>query len=73
MSDFDVSPAQRILREFAVRRDRRGHWVASELHGLGEGVFFTCKDACRFALQEADGDRSRVHIEEPGPVQLTPR
>lgn len=63
MSYFDPPPGQRVLRKFTIRRDWQGHWIASEAHGLAEGVFFTCSDARRFALREADGDASRVHVE----------
>ena len=63
MSYFDLPPGQRVLREFTIRRDQRGRWVASEAHGLLGGVFLSCKEALRFALYEADGDAARVHVE----------
>jgi hypothetical protein len=63
MPSIDFPAAPRLLHEYTIRRDPLGHWVASEAHGLAEGVFFTCKEACRFALREADGDASRVHLE----------
>jgi len=64
MPQIELPPAPRVLHEYTVRRDRLGRWVVSEAHGLGAGVFFTCKAACRFALREADNDASRVHLEE---------
>jgi hypothetical protein len=66
MPYFDSPPRQRVLREFTIRRDQRGRWVASETHGLLGGVFLSCKEALRFALYEADGDLARVHV-EPSP------
>ena len=68
MSSFHLSPTQRVRREFTIRRDQLGHWVASETQGLIEGVFFTCKDARRFALREADDDPSRVHVDPDADV-----
>ena len=65
MPYFDLPPGERVLQEFTIHRDPRGHWIASEAHGLVEGVFLTCEDARRFALREADGDASRVHVEPP--------
>jgi hypothetical protein len=50
----------RALREFIIRRDKRGRWVAIETHGRDRGVFDSCKDALRFALYEAHGDAARV-------------
>ncbi|HEX3954635.1 MAG TPA: hypothetical protein VHW90_13735 [Stellaceae bacterium] len=61
-SYFDLPPGERVLHEFTIGRDRRGHWVAREVHGLAEGVFFNCENAFRFAVREADGDPSRVHL-----------
>lgn len=66
MPYFDQPPGRCVLREFTIRRDRRGRWIASETHGLLGGVFLSCKDALRFALYEADGDAARVHV-EPSP------
>jgi hypothetical protein len=56
MGYFDAPPEERVLREFTIHRDRLGHWVASETHGLSEGVFFKFKEAFRFAVREADDD-----------------
>ena len=63
MAYFDLAPGRRVLREFTIRRDQRGRWIASETHGLLGGVFVSCKAALRFALYEADGDSARVHVE----------
>jgi len=63
MSYFDAPPGQPVLREFMIHRDLRGRWVASEIHGLSEGVFSAFKEAFRFACAEADGDTDRVHVE----------
>lgn len=63
MSDVELPQAwPRVPREFTIRRDQRGLWIASETHGLLGGVF-RCKDAFRFALREADGETTRVRIE----------
>jgi hypothetical protein len=63
MPYFDAPPGQRVLREFTIRRDQSGRWIASETHGLLGGVFLSRKEALRFALYEADGDVDRVHVE----------
>ena len=69
MASLDFHPNGRTTREFMIHQDPRGHWVASETHGLVEGVFFTCKAARRFATREADGDPARVYVEPAaGPV-----
>jgi hypothetical protein len=65
MPYFDPPPGRRVLREFTIRRDQRGRWVASEAHGLLGGEFVSCKEALRFALYEADGDAARVHFDPP--------
>ncbi len=61
MRYFDP-PAAPVLREFTVCRDRHGHWLAVEGHGLLGGVFASRKAAERFALHEADDDPERVHV-----------
>jgi hypothetical protein len=63
MPYFDMPPGHRVLREFVIRRDKRGRWIASETHGLPGGVFLRREEALRFALYEADGDATRVHVE----------
>jgi hypothetical protein len=65
MPYFELPPDQRVLRQFTIRRDRHGHWIASETHGLLGGVFVSRKAALRFALYEADGDAARVHVDPP--------
>jgi hypothetical protein len=47
---FDIAPTGRHL------------WRVEEWHGLIGGIFRTRKDALRFALFEADGDRRCVHF-----------
>jgi hypothetical protein len=59
MPYFDQPPGQRVLREFTIRRDQCGRWIASETHGQRGGVFLSCKEALRFALYDA----ARVHLE----------
>jgi hypothetical protein len=49
-------------RIFTVSCNRRGRWVARDLDGQIEGVFFDKKTAIHFALFEADGRRSAVII-----------
>ena len=48
--------------DFEIARDESGHWVARDRDGLIGGVFRTRRDAVRFALFEADGDTTRIHI-----------
>ena len=52
----------RAPHDFEIVEDERGHWIARDRDGLIGGVFRTRKDALRFALFEADGDSSRVHV-----------
>lgn len=49
-------------REFTIRPDARGHWIAAEAHDLTGGVFFSRQEALRFALREADDDATCVHL-----------
>ena len=63
MSYFDRMPGNRALREFTIRRDRRGRWLVSETHSPCRGAFRSCKEALRFALYEGGGDVARVHAE----------
>jgi hypothetical protein len=37
---------------FLVGQDREGHWLAVETHGLGGGIFRTCRDALHYAAAE---------------------
>ena len=66
MSYFDPPPGRRILREFSVRRDRNGRWMASDTRAVLGGVFFSCPDALRPALYEAECDAAGVHVEPSG-------
>jgi hypothetical protein len=36
-------------------------------------VFFSCKEALRFALYEADGDTARVHVEPASDIPTVNR
>jgi hypothetical protein len=56
---------RRRPHDFEIVEDASGHWVARDRDGLIGGVFRTRRDALRFALVEADGDRSRVHVRTP--------
>lgn len=56
------SPGEPMPREFTICRDRHGHWLAVEAHGLLGGVFVSRKAAERFALHEANDDPARVHV-----------
>jgi hypothetical protein len=47
---------------FAITQDKRGYWVAKDDEGLVGGVFRSQKDALRFALFEATGDRGRIRV-----------
>ena len=46
---------------FDIRRNRKGYWIVRDRCGLAGGTFVTRKDAVRFALFEAGGDRTHVH------------
>ena len=48
--------------EFEIAQDPCGHWVARDRDGLVGGVFRRREDAIRFALFEANGDPSRIHL-----------
>ena len=45
------APADRQPR-FIVGQDGLGRWVAVEIHGLGGGIFRSCKDAIHYAAGE---------------------
>jgi|HubBroStandDraft_6_1064221.scaffolds.fasta_scaffold3954252_1 hypothetical protein len=62
MRDFDQLSTAPSGREFTICRDRHGHWLAVEAHGLLGGVFVSRQAAERYALHEADDDPTRVHI-----------
>ena len=69
MHHFDQSPTEPVLREFTICRDRHGHWLAVEAHGLLGGVFLSSNAAERFALREVDGDSERVYVVSTAEVQ----
>jgi hypothetical protein len=50
---------------FEVSVNERGYWIAKDREGLIEGVFRTQKDAIRFALDEAAGERDCVEVRFP--------
>ena len=56
---IDNTTSRFARRSFVVAQNGRGQWVAREKSGLIEGVFFTQRDAIRFALFET-GDRAAV-------------
>jgi len=62
MRDVNQRFAAPLRREFTICRDRHGHWLAVESHGLLGGVFVSRKAAERFALEEAGDDPERVHL-----------
>ena len=49
--------------DFQIEKDGLGNWVVCERDDRSGGVFFTRKEAIRYALFEAGGDLSRVHAE----------
>lgn len=63
MSYFVQALDGRPLPEFTIWRDERGRWIAHETRGLVGGLFVSRKEAVRFALHEAYGDRQRIHVE----------
>jgi hypothetical protein len=50
---------------FEIAQNGRGYWVAKDKEGLIGGVFRTEKDAFRFALFQAGGDRTCVCVLPP--------
>lgn len=53
-----ASPAH----DFEIDQDDCSRWIARDRDGLTGGTFFTCKEAVRFALGEAGGDQTYVHL-----------
>ena len=47
---------------FQVSLNERGYWIAEDREGLIGGVFRTQKDAIRFALDEAAGEKEYVKV-----------
>jgi hypothetical protein len=47
--------------DFDIKRNRQGFWIVRDRCGLAGGTFLTRKEALRFALFEAGGDRTLVH------------
>ncbi|TGD98039.1 hypothetical protein [Methylobacterium nonmethylotrophicum] len=54
MSHLDATrPAPaRLPLAFLVGQSPEGHWLAVETHGLGGGIFRTCRDALHYAAGE---------------------
>jgi hypothetical protein len=65
---LDQLPTAPPRREFTICRDRPGHWVAVEVHGLLGGVFVSRQAAERFALDEVNDAPHCVHIVTSGPA-----
>jgi hypothetical protein len=55
-------PRTHFSRHFDIHHDRHGRWVARDRDGLAGGTFITRRDALRFAMFEAGGDASLVHV-----------
>ena len=47
---------------FEIAKTGQGLWRVEDREGLIGGIFRTRKDAMRFAMSEADGDRARVRL-----------
>jgi hypothetical protein len=47
---------------FDIARGDHGLWRVEDREGLIGGIFRTRKDAIRFAMFEADGDRTCIHL-----------
>lgn len=54
---------------FVVGRDRDGHWLAVELHGLGGGFFTDQRSALRYASFETDRRDGAVRLASE-PIEL---
>ncbi len=52
----------RAPRVFRIGRDRHGHWVAQDQHGLRGGVFVDRAEALRFAMSENGNCREAVVV-----------
>lgn len=57
-----ASPSRTQPHQFDITRGARGLWNVTARDGLIGGVFRTRKDAVRFAVLEADGDKTCVHF-----------
>lgn len=60
------SRPHKVVHHFDIAPNRCGLWRVTARDGLIGGTFRTEKDAVRFALDEADGDRNCVHKLYPG-------
>jgi hypothetical protein len=54
-----------------IGRDRRGHWVAREQHGLYGGLFVSRAQAIKYALFE-NGRHPETIVELPREIELDP-
>jgi hypothetical protein len=55
-------PVQRAPHYFDIAQSRDGLWRVEDRQGLVGGIFRTQKDAVRFAIFEADGDRASIYF-----------
>jgi len=62
---INVSKVGAPLRHFMVGKDRDGHWIAKESHGMAGGIFVSWQAAIDYAQFET-GHR-------PGAVSLVPQ
>jgi hypothetical protein len=60
---IDPSKSSEPCRTFVVAQNDHGKWVARERRGLIEGVFFTQREAIRFALFETGSRAAAVVID----------
>jgi hypothetical protein len=54
--------------DFQIENDGLGNWIVRERDDRAGGVFFSRKEAIRYALFEAGSDPSRVHAEFAAPA-----
>ncbi len=62
-----ATPAEtpaRLPLAFLVGRSAEGHWLAVETHGLGGGLFRTCRDALHYAAAETGRRPDAVRLAE---------
>jgi hypothetical protein len=54
---------------FLIGRDRAGHWVVRDVHGLRGGLFVDRAKALKYALFE-NGNRPQAVVMVPGVLEL---
>lgn len=52
--------------DFMLGRDREGHWVVRESHGLCGGLFASKDDAIRYARSEGTAETNTIRIVPEG-------